>query len=273
MNSFTHESFSYIPDDILEQSIIHEHTIIMRKRAPGKYNELTQMLHLLSHIPMFSDCEVPYFFGRIADDIVDDDLPLPRGYISIPEWIEVMTAHLHNDINRIPKSTTAEFLLKRTVQRMEQYDNLDIRGELLRFLHAMRREYDRRIAGASLSQEELEQLYQEEFGSPHTIMLAAFRSRLREKDVPELGIIQGRRYALDGMKDDLRKNIIGIPTEVLEKAGMDDHDAIQLGSQILSQPIIARWRDNEIAECNTLAIQLLSRPLDIIGRMYVKALL
>jgi hypothetical protein len=277
------------PNYYLEQLVIKDHQARMIGRAPGKYDSLIKNLDTASNFSVlskvipevvppagagwFPDVEVPYYFGRIADDIADDDRPLPEGYPSIPDWIDVMKQHVIDGGKHIRKAPTIEFLLKRSIERMQPYRNLDVRHELLRFLDAMRWEHDRRVQRVSLPRQELWQLYQEEFGAPHSIIMAAFRSKNRERDVPELPQIQGRRYAINDMTDDLGRGIINIPREELEAAGISDEEAVAMGANIFRNPDIGLWKEIELATCVEMEDSLRQRPLDLNAKLYIKGLL
>lgn len=279
----------YLPEDHVEQLAIQAQWGRMSARAEGKYDPLLATLSLLSNfnplvrfVPFASPMgaglapglEVSYHFGRAVDDVVDGDAELPSGFTSVPEWLQFLRGHIDEGGRNIPKGLTVEFLLKRTLRRMQPYDGrrFGIQSELRSFLGAMEREYDRRVNRKVLNREELSLLYRDAFGPPHTITLEAVGSRTIAQDIPELAQAQGRLFAIADLKEDLARGIINIPQEVLELASLRSEELVENPGRIKHR-LVGEWIESEISDCAQLIQTLREKKLDWRGRAYVSYLL
>jgi hypothetical protein len=283
---------SHAPDNYVEQWFIIGQNLMLSRRAPGKYEAITTALSISSselnplsrithpftpgiRIMLAPHAEVAYHLGRSIDDVVDRDAPLPAGFVSIREWLTYLEDHVRTGGIYIQKAPTIDFMLKRTIERFEksQVPNFDIRNELLRFLASMKTECVRREECIALSQNELWALYLEEFGAPHSIMLAAFGSKTRDHDIPELSLFLGRSYNQQDLQTDLPHGIINIPKEVLAEVGLSSSECVTNPQLVIEHPTIAAWRQREIEECRTLRKNLLQKRLDFVGRKYVQVVM
>jgi len=262
----------HAPDYSVEQFIISKQRFLMKQRAPGKYDALTTFLHISSNL--FPHAEVAYHTGRGIDDVVDGDAPLPVGFHSIHEWLTYLEEQTRSGGVHIQKAPTIEFLLKRTIERFEhsRITGIDIRHELLRFLASMKIECTRREECRALPQKELWELYLEEFGAPHSIMLAAFGSKTRDHDIPELSLFLGRSYNQKDLLGDLPRGIINIPQEILNEAELSTSDCVNQPHEVIQHPIVVKWRQQEVEDCFLLRQTLSQKRFDTMGKIYVRAL-
>jgi hypothetical protein len=275
-----------LPDYYLEQLFIMRQQIEMDLRAPGKYDKrfmglsflsnFNPLVRILPFIPpsgsgLYPALEVSYHWGRAVDDVVDGDMPLPNKNIPVGDWIEELKELAKNGASSVPKGITIEYMQKRALVRLEEmHSGVDIRGEMVKFLDAMKWEYERRVNRIVLTKNELEILNRNSFGPPHTITLVAVRSKARGEDIDELGQIQGRIQALRDMHTELAHGICNIPQEVLDKCGITFRELEENPSLFDSNIFFQVWKQKEIEECFVLIDRIRTKKLDKPVQLYVR---
>jgi len=200
-------TFDHLPNDYVEYCIIagintnvgiksHAYDRSFKKYvAIGEtlyfisyFNPLARPFHFIGPVGIFPAAAPAYWWGRATDDMADGDYPLPDGINSFKQYIEVSKGNIKDGCKQVRKGFTIDFLLKQALQKLErvQTNRDNVREDLSLFLDAMLVEHSRRVNYAVLSQEELEQLYDQSFGHAHNIMLIALRSKTRAHDIPEI---------------------------------------------------------------------------------------
>jgi len=284
-------AISRTPDYAIEQVFIQRQKDNLRYQSPGKYDRRFATLNLLSNshplivpaVPfypqllniygsgLFSALGVSYNWGRAVDNIADGDTEVPIEGMPAIEWIRKQKELAVTGAESVPKLPTEEYMLKRTLIRLGEIgSDVDIQGEMVKFLDAMEVECDRRINGRVLTREELEILNRDSFGSPHTITLVAVRSKAQGHDVGELGQIQGRIQALRDIHPELEKGICNIPAEVLEESSLT-LSMLEANSQLFNtSPTLQAWKQQELVDCGELMDQLGAKSLDKPAELYVR---
>ena len=114
-----------------------------------------------------------------------------------------------------------------------------------------------------LTQDKLERLNRESFGSSLDIVLVTIGSSTRAQDVPEIGPVQAKAQGLRDLKTELEKGIYNIPKEVLEMSSLNLENLQQDPDLIDKNQKVQDWIKKEIEEIPILLKQLAARKLDL----------
>lgn len=279
-------SFNLMPDDDVVWLTTQLSKKPLYERAPGKYNLLYESLDRLSntnpihlffpHREIFghglvAGYDAAHNWGRFLDDVLDKDRLLPPGFDSFPELVDHFRHIINTGGRDVPKDQSIDFLLKYAVRKIEakQRRGDNVRGLFLRFLDGMMFEYNVRQNRGTFSQAELARLYNDVFGAPYSIFLIAAGSSTRDQDIPELAQLQGRLYAIDGMKEDLPKSICYIPEEIVKLSTLTLSELLTDPSLIDDNLVIQNWIRAEIADARDLILRLKGKKLDFKGKLFI----
>ncbi len=254
--------------EVREYLLIQEQNGRLYSRAPGKYENITTVFQVLATFNPLSRIlgtmpegyapaiEVAYHFCRLVDDIADGDVPLPESHKDFASLVEALKGHFSGTSALSAEDTDLEFLLKRTLQKLDKHPSsfVDTRKEMGLFLDAMRVEHDKRVEGAVFTREQLEVLYSGSFGPPHMLAFAALRSNCSGEAIADLFQLQGRLYAVRDLVPELSKGIVFIPREVAEESGLSQDELIRDPKTAIQNMVIQRW----IAEEDDYGIQIIA---------------
>jgi hypothetical protein len=269
--------------EMREYLLIQEQNDRLHSRAPGKYENITAVFKVLATFNPLSRflgtmpegyapaIEVAYHLCRWVDDVADGDLPLPESYKDFAALVAALKVHLSGSSALSAEDTDLEFLLKRTLQKLDKHPvpTIDIRKEMGLFLDAMQVEHDKRVEGEVLTREKLEALYRGSFGPPHMLAFAALGSSCSGEAIADLFQLQGRLYAVRDLIPELSKGIIFIPLEVVKESGLRQDELTGDPETAVQNEVIQRW----IAEEDRYGLQTIaalrekskSLPLDVKG--------
>ncbi len=269
--------------EVREYLLIQEQNNRLYSRAPGKYENITTVFNVLATFDPLSRIlgtmpegyapaiEVAYHFCRLVDDIADGDVPLPEGCEDFASLVNALKAHLSGSSALSVEDTDLEFLLKRTLQKLDKHPtpSIDTREEMGLFLDAMRVEHDKRVEGAVFTREELEHLYRDSFGPPHMLAFAALGSNCSGETIAELFQLQGRLYALRDLIPELSKGIVFVPREIVEEAGVSKEALVGDPEEACKNSVIQRWIAEEdeygLKTIEALRLKAKSLPWDVRG--------
>lgn len=269
--------------EVREYHLIQQQNDRLYSRAPGKYENITTVFQVLATFNPLSRIlgtmpegyapaiEVAYHFCRLVDDIADGDVPLPLSHEDFASLVEALKGHLSGSFALSDEDTDLEFLLKRTLQKLNKYPSpsVDTRKEMGLFLDAMRVEHDKRVKGAVFTREQLEALYSGSFGPPHMLAFAALGSNCSGEVISELFQIQGRLYAVRDLIPELSKGIVFIPLEVVEESGLSQEELIRDPETAIQNAVIQRWISEEdeygLKTIEALRIKAKDFPWDVRG--------
>ena len=266
------------PDEFYISYIVNNIKSYLYPRAPKKYIPIGEVVSFLSGyaipqvilsrlIPdspgfiygLYPSAAPAYMLGRVVDDMADGDLdPKAFGYDDFPAYIKDAKKQLKNNNAEIEKGFGLDFLLKYTIENLEreQKPTDNVRRDWDKFFDAMLFEHYRRVNGRILTREEMKTMNDNSFSYAHNIMLISLRSKTRYKDIEEIGQLQGRIFALNDLKPELRLKIYNIPEDVLKKAKLDP-TALKENPNLLDDNVeIAIWAKEEIDAGKKLFEQL-----------------
>jgi hypothetical protein len=254
--------------EVREYLLIQQQNDRLYSRASGKYENITTVFNVLATFNPLSRIlgtmpegyapaiEVAYHFCRWVDDVADGDMPLPEPQEDFASLVEALKAHLSGCSALLAEDTDLEFLLKRTLQKLDKHlvPSIDARKEMGLFLDAMRVEHDKRVEGVIFSRVELEALYKDSFGPPHMLAFAALGSNCSGEAIADLFQLQGRLYAVRDLTPELSKGIVFIPLEVVEESGLSQDALIGDPETAVQNEVIQRW----IAEEDRYGLQTIA---------------
>lgn len=247
--------------------IIRKNSQDMRDRAPNKYNAM------LAILKVFPDLQIAYHFGRKLDDIADGDSLLPENYDYFPN----LTKHLKNallDRSLIYEAGECEFLMREVLVRTKSREKIEgeTKAEIDKFLDAILFDYLRRERHLTLGKNELETVYLETFGHALNIAFIILGSNCRFKDIPELGLAQGKAFAVKDLREDVEMGICNIPKGVLDLSGLSFYELMTNPNLAFGNPVLAEWMTTEMAEARNLVSQLKKKKLDFKARILINFL-
>ncbi len=128
-----------LPDNYVEYLIIDQRKRALLERAPGKYDELLDTLHILSNFNPISKlnltptvgvglcpaAEPAYHWGRWNNDVADNKTPLPLPFRDYPELVAHQKEMLNSSIDTedVPKALTIDFLPQVSHFKYQLMDN------------------------------------------------------------------------------------------------------------------------------------------------------
>jgi len=264
--------------------------ILLTDRAPGKYDDITLAINLISSINplsrypgkklekgLFPALEPAYYTGRIPDDIADGHRPLPEGFENYQDWINHLKICLDSDFRDISIDYTFEYLFKKAYERLLplQKHGDDVKDEYNKFFDAMVVENSRRVNREIKTEEELLALNWESFSHVQNIAFIAIKSSARvtkKSGLSALPELLGRGYSIRDLKKDLADNVCNIPKEVLEQSGLSFQQLSENPELVDTNEILQLWMSEEIKKCKQLIKILDKEKLDLTGKLLVKAL-
>lgn len=298
VNQFDHtvqRGIEKYPDEIFVSLIMLRAKSILYNRSFKKYFPIVEANSLVSGytipnllaridfrqpygIGLFRSAAPAYTLGRMIDDMADGDIdPKEFNYESFPAYIDHTKREIENQFAHTKKWFTLDFLMKYTINRLirDQKEDDDVVGDWNLFLEAMLVEYDRRVNRKILTREELNTTYDASFGPAHNIMLIAYHSKTRFKDIKETSRLQGGVFAFCDLKLELKRSICNIPMEVLNEAGLDPFLLMENPDLLDGNDVIQNWMKAELeaARINYQKLKQKIPKLDFTARLYLKFLM
>lgn len=183
-----------------------------------------------------------YFFCRNIDDVLDGD----RRVDTDPEsYVENILGTMDTENGGPEIVELYRFAIKHLVDMAKEGE--DPSKHFKRVINdAMLFDYQRSQTRRVLTEDELNQYYDDTFAPVMDLALMIAGSSQRSADLPESVLTQGHIYTIRDLGDDLANGIINIPAEELAKSEIDP--SRQFGKkEVLADAHLARWIGKEIA--------------------------
>jgi len=181
-----------------------------------------------------------YFFCRHIDDVLDGDRTIttdPRDYVH-----DILSA-MKNEHQGSPIVELYRFAIGPIKEMAIEAD--DPESYFVRVIRdAMLFDFERAKGKRVLTNDEIEQYYDDTFTPVTNIALIIAGSQQRTGDVPEMVTTQGHIYTIRDMKKDLGQGIINIPQEELERAGVSDNSISY--ELVRRNPQLFSWMNDEV---------------------------
>ncbi|PID83927.1 hypothetical protein CSB09_03790 [Candidatus Gracilibacteria bacterium] len=184
------------------------------------------------------------------------------------------------------------YTLKTAIQKLNlvKGPNDSVEKEFIEYLNAIEKDYNRKNKQEIFPQKELDELYRETFRNSINIALMGFNAPLpfkivpkyrkiipsknREADIYDLGLLQGKIYALCDFEHEIPKGIINIPKEVFDNCGFNLKSLMQDPVQVWNSEAFVRWVQREMETSSQMITQLESlENLDFPCRRIVSSIL
>lgn len=234
----------------IEMTGIREAFTLLRRDR--KYFKGTIGLYLLS----LPDCELgqiartSYFFARYVDDVLDGDREIgTHPLLRVNDLREQIACDNYKKGDRI--AALAKFAIARLNERKRDGD--DPEANFLKAIDIVIFDYERAEERRVLNFDELEDYYWKAFSPVVNLSLIAVQSQFRANDIRELSICQGIVYSLRDLKEDWAHGIINIPSEVLDRAGLDEYSSYE---EVSTNPGVIKWFKEELDYCQLALISL-----------------
>jgi len=188
-----------------------------------------------------------FAFLQATDDLLDGDRPSEREPLEITDELiaSLESGHFADDeLARLGAAFRADLLARGGPAAL---------ATAIQLLRRMQRDRRRMLSREISTSGELEALHAATFGPGLDLMLVAADSTLRSTDVPELVTALGWCSSVRDLQDDLRLQLVNVPSDVVEEARAEapDMPLASIGDTIA----VRRWLSQEKAG----AVSLLDR--------------
>lgn len=226
------------------------------RRNFRKYFTVAGTTYFLGFSGRFPAAKPSYYFCRYIDDLADGDTPVPHG-----QRFEALINRLIYLVDQPEEKSdeVIDWVLADAIKKLQKAsgENSLIRKELKHFLHSMLRDHDRRLMHLVLTQDQINQLYEQSFSSVLHLALLGLKTPLNQNAVRLLGLVQGKIYALQDVYDDLSCGIINVPSQVVNSSKLSLAEVIEQPEVLLETAAFEEWRNEELAFCREVIDQLL----------------
>jgi phytoene/squalene synthetase len=221
------------------------------RRDFRKYFTVAGTTYWLGASGLYPAAKPTYFFCRYVDDLADGDHNIPQNYQHFEQFIHQMKESVQNTEKEPVKNI--ELVLADAIRKLKKKSGEPalIRKELNHFLDSMLIDYNRRLKQTVLTQSEIDKLYNNSFSSVLQLTFLGTGTQLAREYIRLLGLIQGKLYALQDMREDLRAGIINIPAVVINAAGYSLAELRQKPAVIESSKAWQGWRQAELEQCTS----------------------
>ncbi len=215
-----------------------------------KYFTVGGITYWLGASGLYPSAKPTYFFCRYVDDLADGDRKLPLDYKDFENFIKQMKARV-----KAPDTgdfTNIERVLADAIKKLcrKSDDHRLIKQELTDFLDSMLIDYNRRINGTVLTQPALDQLYDRSFSAVLQLTFIGTGTQLDRAHITRLGLIQGKLYALQDLREDLTSGIINLPQELLSTTDIPLEQMMADPSRLQQNKAFQQWRSDELMRCH-----------------------
>lgn len=219
------------------------------KRDFRKYFTVAGTTYWLGASGLYPAAKPTYFFCRYVDDLADGDRNLPKSYQHFDQFIDQMKEVVQGTEKEHVKCI--ESVLKDAIRKLEKKSGKPalIQKELGHFLDSMLIDYNRRLKQTVLTQNEIDELYNNSFSSVLQLTFLGTGTHLNRAHIRLLGLIQGKLYAIQDMHEDLSTGIINIPATVINATGISIAKLRQRPATIETSKAWQAWRQAELERC------------------------
>lgn len=188
------------------------------------------------------------FFCRAIDDMADGDLAIPANFANFAEWATELESTIKGDSQ--PSHPLALVMLD-AISKFESVASEDdnVKATLTAFLAGMTLDNERRVRGKTLSWSEILNIYDLTFLPPIQLSLIGLRSSNRASDIPLLGQVQGRIYAIRDFAHELPLGVINIPENVITASGLSGKMLMDTPNLVNTNSVTAAWIQAELRDC------------------------
>lgn len=240
------------------------------RRNFRKYVTVAGFTYSLGALGLYPSSKPTYFFCRYIDDLADGDYVLPHGQ-SFESFIEELIEFLKAPEQ--PTKITIQLVLADAVRKLEKCtDRATIQAELTHFLKSMLLDYQRRTTQTTLDQKGIHELYHRSFSSVLKLALLGFGIQLENERVQQLGLVQGKIYALQDIEDDLSQAIINVPAELIKATGLSVEEVVNTPHRLTAMDAFLQWRHQELVEAKSLVDALLGLKTSEKGMKMIRVL-
>ncbi|GEM_PF-4353912 len=227
-----------------------------------KYFTVGGITYWLGASGLYPSAKPTYFFCRYVDDLADGDRELPSAYSDFAAFTDRMKALVRGTQEK--KKHPIERVLTDAIKKLSRKTDSPavVRDELIYFLDSMLVDYNRRINSSVLTQKELDQLYDDSFSSVLHLTFIGTGTSLARNYITQLGLIQGKLYALQDLKEDLTAGIINLPQELLSRMGMTVEELMSSTDSLHKNESFLHWRSSELLLCHDYLQVLQSLDVD-----------
>ncbi len=227
-----------------------------------KYFTVGGITYWLGASGLYPSAKPTYFFCRYVDDLADGDRELPQVYSDFAAFTDRMKALVRGAQEK--KRHPIERVLTDAIKKLSRKTDSPavVRDELIYFLDSMLVDYNRRINSSVLTQKELDQLYDDSFSSVLHLTFIGTGTSLARNYITQLGLIQGKLYALQDLKEDLTAGIINLPQELLSRTGMTVEELMSSADSLHKNESFLHWRSSELLLCHDYLQVLQSLDVD-----------
>ena len=249
------EELIHIRNSVLPMIYLRRELFILRcylsllKRNFRKYFTVASFTYFLGASGIYRSAKPTYFFCRFVDDVTDGDRELPKGYDSFQAFMDRMLQLLDHQGSKGLKGI--ELVLADALRKLDKTAAPQIiRTELKDFLQSMQVDYKRRTQQLLLSQQAIDQLYDQSFASVLHLAMLGFGTQLQRSDIQKLGVVQGKIYALQDLEEDLSKGIFNVPEELVKAAGLSEKALMANPSALMNHQAFVQWQHAELSTCH-----------------------
>ena len=122
-------------------------------------------------------------------------------------------------------------------------------------------DYNRRLDKTILTQEDIDQLYDNSFSSVLHLTFIGTGTQLGREYIKLLGIVQGKLYALQDLGEDLMAGIVNVPAEVIQNAPLTLSEIMASHVALERTADFQQWQQRELRLCQQYLYTL--RTLDV----------
>ena len=256
---------------IRETEILRIYGSLLIRDFP-KYWKMYTALYIGPSMGLYPSMKPGGFFCRAVDDMADGDMALPSNFANFAQLTKNLEATIRGDS---PPTLPLSLVLLDAISKfeLEARSDDDIKGELIAFLSGMTMDSNRRINQETLSRVDLHKIYDLTFLPPIQLSLIGLRSINRAIDIPKLGQVQGRIYALRDYANELPKGSINIPEDIIFASGLTSQMLIDTPQLVVENQVLASWIQTELHECANIITEIKSISLDNNARAMTMALI
>ncbi|MCE7990933.1 MAG: squalene/phytoene synthase family protein [Roseivirga sp.] len=219
------------------------------KRNFKKYFTVGGITYWLGASGIYPAAKPTYFFCRYVDDLADGDRQLPDCYADFSDFTVRMKQLVEQPETKDLRDI--ELVLADAIKKLtrKSANTQVVKKELVAFLDSMLIDYDRRIHSSILSQQELDQLYDSSFSSVLQLTFIGTGTVLPREYITQLGLIQGKLYALQDLHEDLTAGIINLPGELITDIGLSLELLTKAPHCLQKHEAFDQWRSAELMLC------------------------
>lgn len=227
-----------------------------------KYFTVGGITYWLGASGLYPSAKPTYFFCRYVDDLADGDRKLPSLYTDFASFTDRMKALVEDC--EVEKKHPIERVLADAINKLcrKSANSSIVKKELVSFLDSMLVDYNRRLNSSVLTKKELDQLYDDSFSSVLHLTFIGTGTVLERTYITQLGLIQGKLYALQDLKEDLTAGIINLPEELVISTGLTLEQLMSSTDHLEKNESFLQWRSAELLLCHDYLQTLQSLKVD-----------